>query len=76
MKRTTICTFAALMGLAVLAPLAATADECRRDYVVRPCREEVRIEYRRDDHDRDFRADRDHVRVERVRSDHDRRDRR
>lgn len=76
MKRSIVYTFAAFMGLAVLGPLAANAEECRRDYSVRPIREEVRIEYRRNDHDRDFRHDRDQVRVERVRSDHDRRDRR
>jgi len=68
--------FAAMMGLAVLAPLAASADDCRREVVVRPRYEKVKVEYRHEVHDwdRDRRDRREPVREERVRYQHDRRD--
>jgi hypothetical protein len=64
--------------LAVFAPLAANADECRRDCPVRPCQTEVRIVYRDTDRGDGFRdhKDRDRDRTERTRFDRDRHDRR
>jgi len=88
MKRITMIGFAALMGLAVIAPLAASADEHRHGYAAPVRHESVRIELRNDTHDRDRdrrdgwarkddwdrRNNREHEQYEHARYDNDRRD--
>jgi len=82
MKRTMVFALAAMMSLAVLAPLAASADEGRWSCDARQPVYQARIEHRDNDHARDgrtfqaFNDKRDHGRDQRARFEqggHDRR---